>query len=92
LGASSSSLLNQSENSDRAAKSFNNWSWMARAVRSQCRGSQRGIANKANLPPRIALEFGVPWRGFPDNARSPHQVNSCFMRLGSVKPSASICL
>lgn len=69
----SSSLLNQSENSDLDPNSFNSASCIARA-------------------PSTAGAPAVPCFGFSLKALSPHHVRSCFILLGSLSPSDSICL
>lgn len=69
----SSSLLNQSENSDFDPKSFKRASCIARA-------------------PSTAGAPAVPCFGFSLKALSPHHVRSCFILLGSLSPSDSICL
>lgn len=69
----SSSLLNQSENSDFDPKSFSSASCIARA-------------------PSTAGAPAVPCFGFSLKALSPHHVRSCFILLGSLSPSDSICL
>jgi len=65
---------------------------MARAVRPSAIvvKQRRGVVQ--HVPPRIALEFEEPKGGFSGSARSPHHTSSCFIRLGSGRPSASMCL
>ena len=90
-GGVDSLLSNQSDRLDFVEKSFNSCDCISLAVETVSWPSLGGRGDSF-VPANLALPSPFSNDGLSPNARAPHHIKSCLIRLGSVIPSLSICL